>query len=173
MRTATFALFIGIAYLSAAVVGLAPAALLPPPADAPPIRLPLLYGYLFGLFPVNLVHSAVHFAIGMWGVMAWRARARLSPPKTFARWLAVIYSVLALFGIIPGLNTLFGLVPLYGHDIWLHALTAAAAAYFGWRSEDFTERRGGPDSDRRERMVPVEQDRRLGHADRRAPGSEV
>jgi len=33
---------------------------------------------------------------------------------------------------VPPLWTLFGLVPLYGNDIWLHGLLAAIAAYFGW-----------------------------------------
>ena len=42
MRTATFALFIGIAYLSAGFLGMVPAALLPPPADAPPTHVTLL-----------------------------------------------------------------------------------------------------------------------------------
>jgi hypothetical protein len=30
---------------------------------------------------------------------------------------------------------MFGLVPLFSHDIWLHALTALGAAYFGFSSE--------------------------------------
>jgi hypothetical protein len=38
-------------------------------------------------------------------------------------------------GFIPLLNTTFGLVPLYGHDLWLHAALAIVAAYFGFRSE--------------------------------------
>jgi hypothetical protein len=27
---------------------------------------------------------------------------------------------------------MFGVIPLFGHDIWLHAGTAALAAYFGF-----------------------------------------
>jgi hypothetical protein len=54
MRIGTFALFIGIAYLSAGLLGLIPAALNPPPADAPITRFGVLYGYLGGLFPVNV-----------------------------------------------------------------------------------------------------------------------
>jgi hypothetical protein len=174
MRTATFALFIGIAYLSAGGLGLVPAALMPPNADAPPVRLNLLYGELLGIFPVNVLHSAVHLAIGLWGVLAWRTRALgPRPAKSFARALAILYGALALLGVIPGLKTFFGLVPLYGHDVWLHAATAAIAAYFGWRNEVYVERRTDPLSDRRERILPVENDRRVGHADRRAPGSEV
>jgi hypothetical protein len=39
-------------------------------------------------------------------------------------------------GLVPGLNTMFGLVPLFGNDIWLHALLAGIAAYFGWVHRD-------------------------------------
>jgi hypothetical protein len=43
-----------------------------------------------------------------------------------------LYGLLAILGLIPGTNTLFGLVPIYGHDVWLHALSALIAAYFGF-----------------------------------------
>jgi hypothetical protein len=68
-------------------------------------------------------------------------------------------------GLIPGLNNLFGFIPLHGHDVWLHAGTAAIAAYFGWRKEVDVERRHM--ADRRQRMMPVARERRLGLADRR------
>jgi len=92
------------------------------------------HGRLFGLFPVNAVHNIVHLAFGVWGVVAYRA---FSSARLYARAVAVIYAILAVMGLIPALNTLFGLVPLYGHDIWLHAVLAVIAAYFGWvaRSE--------------------------------------
>jgi hypothetical protein len=63
------------------------------------------------------------------------------------------------------LNNVFGFIPLHGHDVWLHAGTAALAAYFGWRSEVQMERR--QNADRRQRMLPVARERRLGLADRR------
>lgn len=170
MRIATFALFLGLAYISAGVLGLVPAALLPAPADAPPTRYTALYGYLLGLFPVNALHSIVHLGIGIWGVMAWH---RIMRPKFFARALAVFYGVLAVLGLIPGVNTLFGLVPIHGHDVWLHAGTALVAAYFGWRTEHEVERRANPMPDRREHSVPVAHERRFGHGDRRLPTSEV
>lgn len=170
MRSETFALLFGIAYLSAGLAGLNPAALMAPPTDAPPTHFTVLYGYLLGLFPVNVLHSAVHLAIGAWGIMAWRA---VASPRVFARSLAILYGALALLGLIPGINTLFGLLPLHGHDVWLHAGTAALAAYFGWRSEVSVERRAGTAPDRREQMLPVARERRLRQNDRRLPGSEV
>ena len=129
MSTTTFALIFGIAYLGAGILGLIPAALQPPPPDAPPTQFTLMYGYLLGLFPVNVLHTAVHLVIGLWGVAAWSgALSALG----YARSLAVIYGLLAVMGLVPGLNTLFGLIPLHGHDIWLHGLEAIGAAYFGF-----------------------------------------
>lgn len=162
MNTTTFALIIGIAYLGAGVLGLIPAALMPPPPDAPPTTFTVLYGYLLGIFPVNVLHTAVHLAIGLWGLMAWR---RLQDAKVFLRTLAILYGALAVMGLVPGLNNVFGFIPLHSHDVWLHAGTAALAAYFGWRSEVQMERR--QNADRRQRMLPVARERRLGLADRR------
>jgi hypothetical protein len=171
MRTATFALFAGIAYLSAGVLGLVPEALQPPPADAPPTRVAVLYGYLLGLFPVNLLHSLAHLAIGVWGLVAWRRGLRSA--KRYAQLLAVFYGALAVLGLIPGVNTLFGLLPLHGHDVWLHAGTALIAAFFGWRAELEIDRRQPERPDRRVNPQPVDHERRHGHGDRRLPASEV
>ena len=162
MKTRTFALIAGIAYLGAGLLGLIPAALRPPPADAPPTSFTLLYGYLLGLFPVNVLHSAVHLAIGFWGIAASRDA---TGAKVYGRSLAILYGVLAVMGLIPGLNNVFGFIPLHGHDVWLHAGTAAIAAYFGWRTEVDVERRHM--AERRQRMMPVARERRLGLADRR------
>jgi hypothetical protein len=167
MTAQTFALIAGIAYVGAGVLGLLPATLMPAPADAPATRFDVLYGYLLGLFPVNVLHTGVHLAIGLWGIAAWAGAAGA---LTYARSLAVIYGLLAVMGIIPGLNTVFGLIPLHGHDIWLHGVTAAVAAYFGFRSADMPrERRGGP-MDRRQAARPVAAERRVGAPDRRRAG---
>jgi Domain of unknown function (DUF4383) len=164
MSTATFALIIGIAYLLMGALGLIPAFLRPPAEDAPPTGLTLLYGRLLGVFAVNVLLSAIHLAIGLWGVLAWRGTAH---PAVFARSLAMLFGVLAVMGLIPGMSTLFGMLPLYGHDVWLHAGTAAVAAYFGWRSEVPVERRANPTPDRRQRMLAIARERRYGLADRR------
>lgn len=130
MRTRYFALIFGFLYLIVGILGFVPG-LLTAPADAPPMALGGSFGLLFGLFPVNWLHSVVHFLLGLWGIVAWRS---FGASRGYARSLAIIFGALAVLGLIPGLWTLFGLVPLYGHDIWLHAVTAVVSAYFGWAS---------------------------------------
>jgi hypothetical protein len=84
---------------------------------------------LLGLFPINILHNIVHLAIGLWGVLSYRS---YGGARTYARGLVVLYALLAIMGLVPGLNTTFDLIPIFGHDVWLHALTALAAAYFGF-----------------------------------------
>jgi hypothetical protein len=164
IKTSTFALVFGIAYLAAGLMGLVPALLTPPPADAPPTTFTMMYGYLLGLFPVNLLHTLVHLVIGAWGIAAWAGR---SSSVGFARSLAVLYGVLAVMGALPMLNTAFGMIPIHGNDVWLHGVTALIAAYFGWREPVSVQERRHMMVDRRQRMLPVGHERRFGLADRR------
>jgi hypothetical protein len=129
MSTRNFAIVLGVIYIVVGVLGFVPP-LLTSRADAPSLALDQAYGYLFGLFPVNILHSLVHLGVGVWGVLAART---LAAARTYAAAVAVIFGVLTVMGLVPRLNTAFGFIPLFGHDIWLHALTAIAAAYFGFR----------------------------------------
>jgi hypothetical protein len=164
MTASTFALIAGIAYLGAGVLGLIPAMLAPPPMDAPPTHFAVLYGYFLGLFPVNILQTVLNLAVGAWGLAAWGGRAS---SVRYARALAVLFGVLAVMGMLPALNTTFGLMPLDSHDIWAHALTALAAAYAGWRESAPVRERRHAIGDRRRRRIPVAQERRFGLADRR------
>lgn len=138
MKTRTFALVMGIAFLAIGILGFVPRLVVMPP-DQPALKVEIAHGLLFGLFPVNAIHNLVHLAFGIWGVVVWRDFAA---SRTYARSVAVIYAVLAVLGLIPGLDTLFGVVPLHGHDIWLHAVIAAASAYFGFVPVAAVERPG-------------------------------
>lgn len=129
MSVRTFSLIIGIAFLAAGVLGFVPALVSPPPADAPHVGLHAFNGYLLGIFPVNFMHNLVHLAIGAWGIAASRS---VGGARGYSKTLAIFYGALAILGLIPATNTMFGLVPIHGNDVWLHAGTALAAAYFGW-----------------------------------------
>src|SRR5688572_3796455 len=125
-----FAIAAGLVYLLVGLMGFVPGLNREGPPDAPDLAVDSFYGYLMGLFPVNLLHNLVHLAIGAWGL--WGYANGIPGSRAFARGLAVVYGILAVMGLIPVLNTTFGLIPIFGHDVWLHAGTAALAAYFGW-----------------------------------------
>jgi hypothetical protein len=124
-----FALILGLVYLVIGILGFFPTALQPPGPAAPNLSVDAGYGYLLGLFPINVLHNIVHLGVGLWRLLAYRS---LGGSVGFARGLAIFYGLLAIMGLIAGLNTTFGLIPIFGHDVWLHALTALAAAYFGF-----------------------------------------
>ncbi|HLO79301.1 MAG TPA: DUF4383 domain-containing protein [Magnetospirillum sp.] len=138
MKTRTFALILGIVFLAVGILGFVPQLLTMPP-NQPPLMVEAAHGALFGLFPVNAVHNAVHLAFGIWGVVVWRDFAA---SRVYARSVAVIYAVLTVLGLIPVTSTLFGLAPLHGNDVWLHAVLAIASAYFGFAAISAVEHPG-------------------------------
>ncbi len=133
MNVRTFALIYGLVFTVVGIAGFFPALLTPHDAQHA-LAVEEGAGELLGLFPVNILHNLVHLAFGVWGLAVYRStHAAIG----YARSVAVIYALLMVLGFIPGLDTLAGLVPLHGNDIWLHALLAAGAAYFGflWAGE--------------------------------------
>jgi hypothetical protein len=82
---------------------------------------------LLGLFPVNLLHNLVHLAFGVWGVLAARSHGAA---RSYGRIAAVAYGALVVLAFVS--PSLFGLVPIGGHDIWLHAALALGLAWVGF-----------------------------------------
>jgi hypothetical protein len=127
VRINTFARIYGIVFLVVGVGGFIPG--LTQPHDHPNLAVEAGSGMELGLFPVNALHNLVHILFGAWGLFAARS---FDAARTYARGVAIVYALLTILGLIPATNTTFGLVPIYGHDIWLHALLAGVAAYFGF-----------------------------------------
>ena len=115
------ALVIGIVFLLVGLLGLLV------PGGTGMNADPATAGRLFGLFPVNLLHNLIHLAFGVWGILASRS---FNGTRTYGKVGAVVYGILVLLAFID--PTTFGLVPIGGNDIWLHALLAIALAYVGW-----------------------------------------
>jgi hypothetical protein len=163
MTARGFALIFGILYLGVGLLGLMPGMLRAPLEDAPPLEFDVMHGRVLGLFTVNMLHTIVHLAVGAWGLWAFMGNAS---PQVYARSLAVLFGVLGVMGLVPALNTVFGLMPLHGHDVWLHLGTAAAAAYFGW-SMHAGDRRSIAGDRRKGVPAQVEHERRHSVPDRR------
>lgn len=124
-----FALVFGIVFLLVGAAGFIPGVTLP--HDHPDVMLKSGLGLLMGLFAVNVLHNIAHLLFGVWGLMASRSDAASS---TYGKGVAIGYGLLTIMGLIPAmrLHTTFGFVPLYGHDVWLHAALAAVGLYFGF-----------------------------------------
>ena len=136
MNTRTFAMIFGIVFLLVGAGGFIPGLTMMDmsghAADAD-VTMKSMFGYELKLFPVNVLHDLVHILFGIWGLLAART---LGGARMYFRGVAIIYAVLTVMGLVPALYTTFGLIPLYGNDVWLHALLAIVAAYFGWMNRD-------------------------------------
>ena len=111
----TFARVFGVVFVLVGVLGFLPAA--------------TTDGMLLGLFPVNTAHNVVHILLGLWGLAAG---GTVTGAVGYFKAITVIYALLAVLGLIPATQNLFGLAPIHGNDVWLHAVLALAAAYFGF-----------------------------------------
>ena len=67
--------------------------------------------------------------IGVAGVVAYLGKL---DARIYARTIAVLLGLPAILGLILATNLLFGLLPLLGYNVGLHAIAGAIAAYFGW-----------------------------------------
>jgi len=129
MSIRNFALIYGAVFLLVGILGFVPGINQMHPGDPSLVLNGYGTGHLLGLFHVNLLHNLVHILFGIWGLAVFR---NYDQARLYARGVAIIYLVLAVGGLIPRMNTLFGLCPIEGNDVWLHLLLAAVAAYFGF-----------------------------------------
>ena len=135
MALRRFALLFGIAFLAFGILGFVPVVTpMHPPGETHGGALKVTgpgHGDLLGLFHVNVLHNIVHALFGVLGLAASRS---ISASRGYAKLVAVSYALLAVMGLIPSDLTryTFGLVPIHGHDVWLHVLLALPAFYFGF-----------------------------------------
>jgi hypothetical protein len=169
MSAPAFALIVGLLYSGLGLFAMLPS-LVMPEADAAPA-----YGTLFGLFAVSGWLNAVHILVGFWGLVAWSGALGA---VGYARAMSVLLGLLAILGVVPGVSDSLRVLPLDGHNVWLHGASALAAAYVGFRSmarrqtlyASVAERRHAELTDRRRAIRPTAYERRRGLADRRFGG---
>jgi uncharacterized membrane protein len=130
------ALIIGILFLLVGLAGFIPALTSLPGTTAssvPGDEVSNIYNsgfsYIFGLFPTNLLHNIVRIIVGSLGIAAYTT---LGGARLFNRGFAIAYALLAIMGLLPLAKTMFGLMPIFGNNIWFNGLTAAITAYFGF-----------------------------------------
>ena len=124
-----WALVFGIVFLLVGASGFIPG--VTQPHSHPDVMVTAGLGLALGLFPVNVLHNLAHLLFGVWGLAASRSD---SASRTYGKGVFFSYALLTVMGLVGlmNLHTAFGFVPLYGNDVWLHALLAAGGAYFGF-----------------------------------------
>jgi hypothetical protein len=85
---------------------------------------------MVGLFPINAAHNAVHLVFGVWAIFAAKSAASA---RRYCLLSGAIYLLLAGIGFV--LPETFGLVPIGGNDITLHAVLGIALTMVGAMSD--------------------------------------
>ena len=116
------AMVFGIVFLLVGIVGLISPGGMSMSADPA--------GAILGMFPVNLLHNVVHMLVGVWGLAASRS---FNGAKMFFQVGGVVYIVLAICGFF--IPTTFGLIPIGGNDIYLHAVLGVIMAGIGFTAK--------------------------------------
>lgn len=131
----------GLVFLGAGIAAFFPALLSPNEGLERALLIHHAAGEFLGFFPTNALHNVGHAAAGVWGLLVYR---RERAARTYVRALAIGLALVAVLGLIPRVNTVFGLVPLHGHIVWFHAVLAVGAAYFGFSKAAGSGQSDGP-----------------------------
>src|SRR5438094_8836450 len=137
MNARNFAMVLGVIFVAVGILGFIPFVNMHHDMDMQDPNLMVKgpgTGHLLGLFHVNVLHNLVHILFGAMGI----GMSRAGQAMLYCRIVAIAYGLLAVLGLIPTANIwyTFGLIPIEGHDVWLHALIAIVAAYFGWGTKE-------------------------------------
>lgn len=139
MAVRYFLLLVGFAYTLIGLLGFFPS-FVTPSASAPEIMnlvgtgTTAGFGYLFGLLPVTTVTNIFNLVIGLIGIAGFLGTE--PGARIFSDALAVWFGLLTFLGLFPVANTFFGLMPIFGANVWLHLITAVLAAYFGFARDN-------------------------------------
>lgn len=131
----TCALTLGILFLLLGIAGFIPALTAIPgetfnsgiPLDADGIYSKG-FSLLFGVFPTNLMHNLFHILVGILGITA----AKTNQARLFNQAFGISYIAIAILGTVPFAKTTFGIMPIFGNNIWWNALTGVIATYYGF-----------------------------------------
>jgi hypothetical protein len=135
MNLRTMARVFGVVFLLVGVLGFVPGINQMIHGDDPHLMVEGPgHGMLLGLFHVNVLHNLVHILFGVWGLVAGGS---LGASRGYFRGVGIAYALLAVMGAIPviPLQYTFGLVPIHGWDVGLHAVLALAGLYLGFAAK--------------------------------------
>lgn len=84
------------------------------------------FGYLFGIFPTNGLRNILSLVLGAIGLLSATGDRG---SYNYNRFCAIFLPLVALLGLLPVSNSLLGVMPIFGNDVWLSAIAGAIAVY--------------------------------------------
>lgn len=100
----------------------------------PFISLDVSYGLFIGLFPMNIVNKIILIIFGLAGLLIAISK-RPKAPLWSLMWCRVIgigAGILALLGMFPWTNSLWGFMPLFWGQILGHLTLSLLGLHFGF-----------------------------------------
>jgi hypothetical protein len=128
-----FSLFFGISTLIVGVLSLIPS-LVGTVEGLPELALPISYGNFLGYFPLNVMNKGALISVGIFGILAATAKFNALPRSiNYARATSLLMAAMAVLGLIPQTNTLFGYWPLFGtYNVAASSLFAVISGAYGY-----------------------------------------
>ena len=136
MNVRKYALFGGIFFLAMGIAAFIPGLFqyADETTNLPALNLNTSYGLFLGFLPMNIVNKLLLIVLGCWGIAASQAPGTSLPRSiVWSRWVFGISGVLAVLGLLPNTNTMFGYWPLFSWNVATSGVISLVAAYFGYR----------------------------------------
>ncbi len=131
LQTRNFALIAGLIMLMMGLIAFVPS--LNVTEGLPPIYVNTSYGMFLDVFPLNIFNKLALILFGVAGVSCYFSREHSTHYSiVYAKVVFWAMGALAILGIIPQTNTLFGYWPLFGFEIFTHGIFAIAGGYYGY-----------------------------------------
>lgn len=131
MQTKNFALIGGLVMIMMGIIALIPA--MNVTEGLPPLVVNTSYGMFMDIFPMNIFNKAALIIFGIAGMWAYfNPENNLYYSTLYAKVVFWVMGALAVLGLFPQTNTLFGYWPLFGFEIIAHGIFALAGAYYGY-----------------------------------------
>lgn len=131
MHTKNFALIGGLVMLMMGLIAFVPS--LNVQEGLPPLIVNTSYGMFLDIFPLNIFNKLTLILFGIAGVAAYMSRdSSLKYSIIYSRVVFWTMGILAMLGLFPETNTLFGYWPLFGFEIIAHGFFAVLGGYYGY-----------------------------------------
>ena len=126
-------MIVGILLFATGIFALFPGLSNYPVEGLPALEVQNSYGLFLGFVTMNILNKIALIGFGLGGIWAaTRPTTSLPASINYSRLLFVAMGALAILGLIPATQTLFGYWPLWGYNVWIYGFVALLGAYFGF-----------------------------------------